>query len=81
MLVGDPDDKIVQIAVCLDPTVDAVKIAAEGGCNLLLTHHPAYLGEIQKFMPGKSVADVDGALVGGASLKIDSYESLLKNIL
>ena len=25
--------------------------------------------------------DVDGALVGGASLKIDSYEGLLKNIL
>lgn len=28
-----------------------------------------------------SCPDVDGALVGGASLKIDSYESLLKNIL
>jgi len=28
-----------------------------------------------------SCPDVDGALVGGASLKIDSYEALLKNIL
>ena len=28
-----------------------------------------------------SCPDVDGALVGGASLKIDSYEGLLKNIL
>ncbi len=28
-----------------------------------------------------SCPDVDGALVGGASLKIDSYESLLNNIL
>ena len=28
-----------------------------------------------------SCPDVDGALVGGASLKIDSYESLLVNIL
>ena len=28
-----------------------------------------------------SCPDVDGALVGGASLKIDSYEELLKNIL
>lgn len=28
-----------------------------------------------------SCADVDGALVGGASLKIDSYEGLLNNIL
>ena len=28
-----------------------------------------------------SCKDVDGALVGGASLKIDSYEALLNNIL
>ena len=28
-----------------------------------------------------SCPDVDGALVGGASLKIDSYEGLLNNIL
>ena len=28
-----------------------------------------------------SCLDVDGALVGGASLKIDSYEGLLNNIL
>lgn len=28
-----------------------------------------------------SLADVDGALVGGASLKIDSFEALLNNIL
>ena len=28
-----------------------------------------------------SLDDVDGALVGGASLKIDSYEALLRNIL
>ena len=28
-----------------------------------------------------SCPDVDGALVGGASLKIDSYESLLNNII
>lgn len=28
-----------------------------------------------------SCSDVDGALVGGASLKIDSYEELLRNIL
>ena len=28
-----------------------------------------------------SCPDVDGGLVGGASLKIDSYEALLNNIL
>ena len=28
-----------------------------------------------------SCPDVDGGLVGGASLKIDSYEALLTNIL
>ena len=28
-----------------------------------------------------SCPDVDGALVGGASLKIDSFEELLTNIL
>ena len=28
-----------------------------------------------------SLPDVDGALVGGASLKIDSYKELLTNII
>ena len=28
-----------------------------------------------------AMSDIDGALVGGASLKIDSYKSLLSNII
>lgn len=62
-MVGDKKTKISKIGVCLDPTISAVNAAKEIGCNLLLTHHPAFLGEIEKFLPANSVAQVDGALV------------------
>ncbi len=38
--LGSAEDEIRALAVCLDPTADAVAKAAELGCNLLVTHHP-----------------------------------------
>lgn len=54
---------IAKIALALDPTVPAIKSAQEKGCNLLITHHPAYLGGVQDFRPGNSVFDANGTVV------------------
>ena len=43
---GDEEKEITRVAVALDPTISAVKEAKKHGCNLLVTHHPAYIGEI-----------------------------------
>ena len=36
----DLDAPVKGILIALDPTEDAVEAAVEGGCNVLLTHHP-----------------------------------------
>ena len=41
--VGDPQAAIEGVACCLDPTPDAIRRARESGCNVLVTHHPAFL--------------------------------------
>ena len=48
LLVGDPEEKLARVAVALDATPSTVKAAAEAGCSLLLTHHPAYFGELSE---------------------------------
>ncbi len=43
LLVGDPHNPISRVAIALDPTVSAIHDAHDAGCNLLVTHHPAFL--------------------------------------
>lgn len=42
LLCGDMEDTITGIAVALDPTIDNIHAARDGGCNVLFTHHPAF---------------------------------------
>lgn len=39
------DVEISKVAIALDANISAVREAKRRGCNLLLTHHPAYIGE------------------------------------
>lgn len=39
------DVEISKVAIALDANIDSVREAKRRGCNLLLTHHPAYIGE------------------------------------
>lgn len=43
LLVGDPAVKVRGVAIALDPNVKTIERASEQGCNVLLTHHPAYI--------------------------------------
>lgn len=44
---GDESEEITKVAVCLDPSLSAIKSANAKGCNLLVSHHPAYIGDIE----------------------------------
>lgn len=39
------DVEITKVAIALDANISAVREAKRRGCNLLLTHHPAFIGE------------------------------------
>lgn len=51
---GDEEEEISKVALCLDPTLSAIKSAKAKRCNLLVTHHPAYIGEIED-LPANNV--------------------------
>lgn len=46
LLIGDPDAAVSRAYVALDATVGTVREAADNGCELLVTHHPPFLGEL-----------------------------------
>lgn len=43
LIVGNPSEVVTGIAVALDATVEAVRIAKGCNANVLLTHHPVFL--------------------------------------
>jgi len=51
LAVGDPTAEVTGVLVCLDPTRDAVTRAADSGCNVVVTHHPAFLDPADAFGP------------------------------
>ena len=57
LAVGDPAAEIRGVFCTLDPTPRALYAAVAAGCNVLLTHHPAFLDTLQTLvlqpgMPG-----------------------------
>ncbi len=45
LIVGDRQAQISSIAIALDFTINTLQAAIELGCNVLVTHHPAYIGQ------------------------------------
>lgn len=43
LAVGSREEKIGKVAIALDMSVENVRMAAELGCNVLVTHHPAFI--------------------------------------
>lgn len=63
LLVGDPTQEITGVAFALDVTKDAINQAAANNCNLLITHHPAFLTAPDNFTPAASPATSSGAYI------------------
>lgn len=59
LLIGDPDAVVSRAYVALDATVETVREAADNGCELLVTHHPPFLGDL----PRAVAADPVGRIV------------------
>ncbi len=59
--VGDPTAEAEAIACALDPTPESIHAAAELGCNVLVTHHPAFLEPPFPMTPRVSTSSVAGA--------------------
>lgn len=66
LTVGEGGLPVAKVAVALDPTVEAIRKAAEIGATALVTHHPPYLEGPSSFAPADSVALNPGAGVWAA---------------
>lgn len=44
LVCGDPDQQVRRVLLAVDPTLDVAREAVDGGFDLLVTHHPLFLG-------------------------------------
>lgn len=58
LLVGDPAQVVDSVLVGLDPTREAVELAVRRGAQVLVTHHPAFLGTLSSLTPSGPPQDV-----------------------
>lgn len=52
--VGDPDDDVEAVLVCLDATEATLAEAVERGAQLLLAHHPLLLRPLERLTPASA---------------------------
>jgi dinuclear metal center YbgI/SA1388 family protein len=65
LLSGDPNCDVSRVSVALDATVETVIRSAEKGCNLLVTHHPAFITPLRRVTKNT----VEGAVLSEAISK------------
>lgn len=51
LLIGPDHDEIRRVLVALDLNMDTAREAVETNADLVLTHHPEWLGGIKRFLP------------------------------
>lgn len=49
LIVGNPNEIITGVLVCLDSTEDVVEEAIQRGCNIIVAHHPIVFKGLKKF--------------------------------
>jgi len=49
LILGNPDNEIARVLVCLDVDNDAIEYAVSQNCQLVLSHHPAIFKGLKKF--------------------------------
>ena len=73
LLVGSAAAQVKGVAIALDPNVETIERAAEAGCNVLLTHHLAYINPPERFVNRRAggtdpAARVVSAIKNGVAL-------------
>lgn len=56
LIVGNKNDEVKGVLVCLDSTEEIVEEAIENGCNLIVAHHPIVFGGLKK-ITGKNYVE------------------------
>lgn len=64
LLVGDPSTRVSAVLVTLDPTAEALSMAAAHGANVLVSHHPAFLDPPDALTPGAAGIAFQAAAMG-----------------
>lgn len=83
----DPDAPVTGVLVALDATEDAVALAAEQGCNVILTHHPMLFGGLAAVTPdtteGRKVLRLvrDGVATMAFHTRLDTLAGGVNDIL
>ncbi len=70
LVVGDSTRAVKGVAIALDPTVCAIKKAADADCNVLLTHHPPYLESPKRIVTFESGGNEVSEIIM-AAIKLD----------
>ncbi|MDR2199707.1 MAG: Nif3-like dinuclear metal center hexameric protein [Deltaproteobacteria bacterium] len=66
---GDPDAPVKWAAVSLDPSLESVKAALDGGAQLLITHHPLIFSPLKSLNTGDPrAAALLAAIKGGLAV-------------
>lgn len=69
LAVGDPAAQILGVYCTLDPTPRSLSAAVAAGCNVLLTHHPAFLEPLSTLVPRAGMPGMPfAAAVAGVAL-------------
>jgi dinuclear metal center YbgI/SA1388 family protein len=64
LLVGDPTTEVSHVFVTLDPTAEALSLAAAHGANVLVSHHPAFLEPLGALTPRAAGVAFQAAALG-----------------
>ena len=78
--VGEPDMEVRAVSCALDASERNVRMAAEHGSNVLLTHHPVYIKAPASFTPAEPARASAGAAVYTAARLGVSIISLHTNL-
>jgi dinuclear metal center YbgI/SA1388 family protein len=52
ILIGNPESNVSKALVVLDCTLEAVKIAKDNGCQLIVSHHPVIFSPLKTILKG-----------------------------
>lgn len=55
--LGNPEEEIQKVYLCLDASPESLREMAEAGANLMVTHHPFFFSPIQDLIEGEPKAD------------------------
>ena len=76
LAVGDPAAEVLGVFCTLDPTPRALGEAVAAGCNVLLTHHPAFMEPLDAVVPHAGMSGMPYAAAAVGVALINAHTNL-----